>query len=401
MNISLATPASATNEMLLQPIDPISAVGAYLRYDPLYDRIAQARLTEDASLPQGVWQRPTQQADWRLVEELCSEALVHRTKDLQIALWLTEAWLHLEGLAGYSRGANLILDLHHCFLDTMHPAPEFAEGAGPYELSLPLRATDPSVEQRANLIRWLNEKLSLQVKLLPLSSPSAASGVTSFSLADLEGVLYQEQIQRRQNPNPSSSGTNAFERSLALTPPDLLTDTWTELQQAIDITNHLDDYFDICYGSANGGLLALKGVLDHMALAIAPALPEEEQMQNSNAEDEDEIGIAGLEPGSSVARLTSESAAVPRATSHLSDTRCACTPIQSRDDAYSRLAEISEFLRKLEPHSPVPYLLQRAIAWGGLNFSELLPELLRDQAALQEVGDLLRLSGSNGNLTNK
>jgi type VI secretion system protein ImpA len=401
MNISLATPASATNEILLQPIDPISAVGTYLRYDPLYDRIAQARLTEDASLPQGVWQRPTQQADWRLVEELCTEALVHRTKDLQIALWLTEAWLHLEGLAGYSRGANLILELHHCFVDTMHPAPELAEGAGPYEFSLPLSAIDPSVEQRANLIRWLNEKLSLQVKLLPVTSPSAASGVTSFSLADLEGVLYQEQILRRQGPNPSSSGVNVFERSLALTPPALLANTWTELQEAIDITNQLDDYFDICYGSANGGLLALKGVLDRMALAIAPVLPEEEQMQNSNAENEGDIGIAGFEPGSSVAQLTYEPAAVPRAAAHLSDAHCAYTPIQSRDDAYSRLAKISEFLRELEPHSPVPYLLQRAIAWGGLNFSELLPELLRDQAALQEVGDLLRLRGSNGNLTNK
>jgi type VI secretion system protein ImpA len=399
--MSPATTVSATTEMLLQPIDPISPVGAYLRYDPLYDRIAQARLTEDASLPQGVWQRPTQQADWRLVEELCTEALVHRTKDLQIALWLTEAWLHLEGLAGYSLGANLILELHHYFAGTMHPAPELAAEAAPYVLSLPLSAVEPSVEQRTNLIRWLNEKLSLQVKLLPLTSPNAASGAIPFSLADLEGALYQDQIQRRQGSNPPSSGMSAFERSLALTPPDLLTHIWTELQKAIDITNQLDDYFDVCYGAANGGLLALKEVLDRMALAISPALPEEEQMQDTNAEDVDEIDMASSETVSSIARLTYECSTVQRATSHLSDAQDACTPIQSRADAYSRLAEVSEFLRQLEPHSPVPYLLQRAIAWGGLNFSELLPELLRNQAALQEVGDLLRLSGSNGNLTNK
>jgi type VI secretion system protein ImpA len=401
MNISLATPVSGTNEMLLQPIDPMSPAGTYLRYDSLYDRIAQARLTEDASLPQGVWQRQTQQADWRLVEELCTEVLVHRTKDLQIAVWLTEAWLHLEGLAGYSRGATLILELHHCFVDTMYPAPELAERDVSYEIPLPLNAADPSVEQRANLIRWLNEKLSWQIKLLPLTSPSAVSGVTSFSLADLEGALYQDQIQRRQGSNPTSSSANAFERSLALTSLDFLTNTWTELQNAVGITNELDDYFDICYGSANGGLLTLKGVLDRMTLAIAPALPKEDQMQNSNADNEDDIGIAGFEPGSSIAELTYGPASVPRATSHLAGAHCACTPIQSRDDAYSRLAQISEFLRKLEPHSPVPYLLQRAIAWGGLNFSELLPELLRDQVAIQEVGDLLRLSGSNGNLTNK
>jgi type VI secretion system protein ImpA len=401
MNISPASPISSTNEMFLQPIDPTLPVGTYLRYDPLYDRIAQARLSEDASLPQGVWQRPTLQADWRLVEELCTEALIHRTKDLQIALWLTEAWLHLEGLAGYSRGANLILELHHSFVDTMHPAPELADRVSPHEINFPLRAIDPSVEHRVNLIQWLNEKLSLQVKLLPLSSPSAASGTTSFSLADLEGALYQEQIQRRQGPNPSSSGVTAFERSLELTPPDLLADTWAKLRQAIDITNQLDEYFDICYGSANGGLLALKGILDRMALAIAPALPEEHQIQYPNAENADDIGITVFESGLPSTQLAYEPVTVPLATSHRSDAHCGCTPIQSRDDAYSRLAEISEFLRKLEPHSPVPYLLQRAIAWGGLNFCELLPELLRDQAALREVSDLLRLSGSNGNLANK
>ena len=101
----------ATIDDILQPIDPIAPAGEYLRYDPLYDRIAQARYTEDASLPQGVWQRPTQQADWRLVVELCTEALTQRSKDLQIAIWLMEGWLHLEGLAGeFTTSRDKILD---------------------------------------------------------------------------------------------------------------------------------------------------------------------------------------------------------------------------------------------------------------------------------------------------
>jgi type VI secretion system protein ImpA len=70
MNISLSNLIDTPNETLLQPIDSSSPAGSYLRYDPLYDRIAQARHAEDASLPQGVWQRPTQLADWPLVAEL-------------------------------------------------------------------------------------------------------------------------------------------------------------------------------------------------------------------------------------------------------------------------------------------------------------------------------------------
>jgi hypothetical protein len=52
MNISLSNLIDTPNETLLQPIDPSSPAGSYLRYDPLYDRIAQARHAEDASLPQ-------------------------------------------------------------------------------------------------------------------------------------------------------------------------------------------------------------------------------------------------------------------------------------------------------------------------------------------------------------
>ncbi|MEO8735808.1 MAG: type VI secretion system ImpA family N-terminal domain-containing protein [Edaphobacter sp.] len=395
---------SQSNEALLQPIDSSSPAGDYLRYDPLYDRIAQARHAEDASLPQGVWQRPTQQADWPLVVELCTEALTYRSKDLQIAVWITEAWLHLEGLAGYAKGCNLILNLHQHFAATMHPAPEFPVGIMPDMLTLPLSSADPSVEHRANLIQWLNEKLSLQVKLLPLTLPSAASGVAPFSLADLEAALYQDQLQRRQNSSPMAvTGVNAFERSLALTPLESLVGRWTEVRHAIEATDALDQMFDVCYGKANGGLLKLKDILRRMELAIAPALPDIQESE-MDQEDETDPEMQNHRSNSSLSTMTY----VPTSPSHMTS-RCSDsisvseygTTIQSREDAYTRLAEISEFLSQLEPHSPVPYLLQRAIAWGGMSLSELLPELLQDQVALKEVGILLRLDGSNQILSNK
>jgi type VI secretion system protein ImpA len=400
MNMPLSNPIATIDEML-QPIDQITSAGEYLRYDPLYDRIAQARYTEDASLPQGVWQRPTQQADWRLVVELCTEALTHRSKDLQIAIWLMEAWLHLEGLAGYSRGCNLILGLHQYFAATMHPAPELSTGTASDAITLPLRSTDPSVEHRANLIQWLNEKLSIQVKLLPLTFPSAASGVAAFSLADLEAALHQDQLQRRQSSTPQkTTSVNAFERSLVLTELESLAGMWTELQRAIEITDVLDQMFDDCYGPANGGLLKLKDVLQRMERAIAPALPEEEELGTDREENAD-IRMRDYKPGASLATVTYGSSSNSHMTSNFLDSPSAsgyAAPIQSREDAYARLAEISAFLSQLEPHSPVPYLLQRAIAWGSMSLSELLPELLHDQVALREVGTLLRLDGSNESL---
>jgi predicted component of type VI protein secretion system len=75
--------------------------------------------------------------------------------------------------------------------------------------------------------------------------------------------------------------------------------------------------------------------------------------------------------------------------------------INTREQAYETLARIANFLARIEPHSPVPYLLHRAIAWGGMSLKELLPELLHDQAALKDVGHLLRFDGADAHLIDK
>src|SRR6185437_9090028 len=66
--------------------------------------------------------------------------------------------------------------------------------------------------------------------------------------------------------------------------------------------------------------------------------------------------------------------------------RNAATPfcIADRNHAYRLLDEIAQYLAKAEPHSPTPYLLRRAVAWGGMP----LPELMRE--VVSQEGDLNR-----------
>lgn len=59
-------------------------------------------------------------------------------------------------------------------------------------------------------------------------------------------------------------------------------------------------------------------------------------------------------------------------------------PIRDRAHAYRLLQDIADYLSKHEPHSPTPYLLRRAVAWGGMP----LPDLLRE--VVQQEGDLSR-----------
>jgi type VI secretion system protein ImpA len=68
-------------------------------------------------------------------------------------------------------------------------------------------------------------------------------------------------------------------------------------------------------------------------------------------------------------------------------------PIQTREDAFRRLAEAAEYLRRTEPQSPIPLLIDRAIHWGRMPFHKLLREIVKDNTARGLVRDLLGIVG--------
>ena len=53
----------------------------------------------------------------------------------------------------------------------------------------------------------------------------------------------------------------------------------------------------------------------------------------------------------------------------------------TREDIYRRLGELADQLERMEPHSPVPYLIRRAVEWGMLPFPLLMKELIREDYA--------------------
>ena len=69
-------------------------------------------------------------------------------------------------------------------------------------------------------------------------------------------------------------------------------------------------------------------------------------------------------------------------------------PIRSRADAYARLAEAADYLMHLEPHSPAPYLVQRAVEWGNLNTAELYHEVFVKFAGQLSIFELLGIENT-------
>jgi len=70
--------------------------------------------------------------------------------------------------------------------------------------------------------------------------------------------------------------------------------------------------------------------------------------------------------------------------------------IQSRRDALKRLGDIADFFQKTEPHSPVSYLVQRAVKWGNMPLENWLQDVIKDESILAQLRQTLGFNTGNG-----
>ncbi|EFP95302.1 ImpA family type VI secretion system protein [Vibrio caribbeanicus] len=65
------------------------------------------------------------------------------------------------------------------------------------------------------------------------------------------------------------------------------------------------------------------------------------------------------------------------------------TQLQNRDQAFQQLRHIADFFRDTEPHSPVSFLLERAIRWGYMSLPELIQEMTAgNSTVIQQINQL-------------
>jgi type VI secretion system protein ImpA len=319
-------------EPLLAPVSPDAPAGPSLRYDDVYDRIREARRQEDATLPQGVWQAPVKAADWDAVSTMAAEAL-RQSKDLRIAGWLIEAWTVLHQLAGLDAGLQLLSGLIERFWETAHPE---------------LDASDPVA--RLAPFEWIDDKVAAQLRGVALTRPEGSSHAPQ-TLSDWDVRPGQATTAVRQAQLMSGA---------SMTPPAHFAALRADLARAsarvaaleLQIAERMPEE-PVSFPRLKqtlGKMQALLGRLDGKGAAVTAA-PDE--------------AIAG-EPE-------------PRAP----------RPIQSRAEAYQRLIEGADYLMRTEPHSPTPYLVKRAVAWGDLPLAKLLRELVNTPQDLKAIFALL------------
>jgi type VI secretion system protein ImpA len=64
---------------------------------------------------------------------------------------------------------------------------------------------------------------------------------------------------------------------------------------------------------------------------------------------------------------------------------------RDRAAALRQLADVAAFFRRTEPHSPVAYLVQRAVQWGHMPLEAWLKEVINDGSVLAHVRETLGL----------
>jgi type VI secretion system protein ImpA len=339
-------------EPLLAPIPGPAPGGASLRYERTYDLIREARREDDPSLPQGDWARKLKVADFALVERLCLEALQSRSKDLRIAAWLAEAWARSGGLAGATRGLTLFAAmLERC-----------------WEIAFPSLEEDGE-EARADLISWVDDTLALALRRAPLGGTSQPP----FRLEDWE------RAERGLLTAPGDDGDVLVTLEALRARISLLGEArWREIRVAAD---------DVARAAALVHEVASARMKD------APALRRIRDVSSSVARlARDITGDSEMTTPSEPPPEETPPAAEGSPASGAEDSPRS-GPIRSRAEAYLRLSEAADYLLRTEPHSPVPYLVKRAVGWGNLSLAELLMELVGSPDDLVTIQRLLGMRG--------
>lgn len=342
--------------LLLEPISQNEPCGESLRYSELYDQIREARREDNDKLPQGVWKTELKKADWDQVERLCQEALKNRSKDLQIAAWLMESWMYLEGISGLARGLELILGLSRTFWDTIHP-----------------QINDAGYELRLGPYEWMNLRLSEECQQILISMPSDRS-VLPRRLLDFNEAQRLEllaQINPSQASHQSSESSQTSRNKISLSIERTPTAFYQYMNESCSLSlKFIADLEE-----------ELRFQLEGEAPTFYKLREKIEGIQRFSRHVLDKRGEKKREKKQS----STDVPYVP------SSKKPSFHAIESREQAYGILGEVADYLERIEPHSPTPYLIRRAIIWGGMSLPQVFADTLTNGNDLSLLLDVLNV----------
>lgn len=337
------------SDEILEPIEGENPAGRFLRYDTTdttYSDIKEAR-EEEEDLPQGEWKRERKQADWRRVEELATEALETRTKDLQLAAWLAEALTHRRGFQGLADGLRLLRRLLEDFWEHVHPELE-----------------DGDAEFRATAPAWADRQLSQVVKKIPLTS--YGFDYHAYRMArkvgyeeDAEGDSEKERARQEALAQGKPSAED-FDEAFDGTDKEWYRDLVEGAEAAREELEALAETSQERFGDADPGYRDLREELEDVA-DVARDLFDRKLEEEPDPPEMDPGADGGGSGGESSQEAGGESGGAEPAAAASGGEGAGGL---DADDPGTLVARAARLLRREDPADPGSYLMLRGLRWG-------------------------------------
>lgn len=356
---------------LLAPISTDRPCGDDISFDEVYDRVRDARRADDPTLRQGEWQTELKVADWRVVLKLATDVLSHRSKDLQMAVWLGEALIATEGV----RGASQSLDLLNGLLDTWweHLYPEL---------------DGDDAEERAAKLAWFNIYASDALRRVPLSAGPAPVNLLQWQDSrevDNLARLSQESLTAALDEGRLTG--EAFDKVMLGNSSDVVARMLEDSDRAMAAFDAFKATADARLGRASPSLSALEEALKRIRQIVLHTA----QAKGMGATVPTTASVLSTASPASPASRSGSSAPAAALVGPALD--LSGSGAASKEAALRTITDIAAFFRRTEPHNPVAFMLDKAVAWANTPLDAWLVEVVKDSSVLSSIRDRVGING--------
>jgi type VI secretion system protein ImpA len=186
----------------------------------------------------------------------------------------------------------------------------------------------------------------------------------AYSTVDFEGARRRSAAGDADTP-PRLADMEAAKRA---TSPAFAARFNADAQYCLDALARLEQVADARLGQDSPGFAAAREAVEAM-LHVMPATAPTPAPVQAQAE----------------APAVADAPVAPAATA----------PIRTRAQAIAQLRALAQFFRETEPHSPVSYFAEKAAAAGEQDLHTWLKSVIKDQASLAHIEEMLGVPPSN------
>ena len=384
---------------LLKPISPESRVGIYLKSDrSVYRNLrnmfnaAQSSFrrlieTPDSSEDETLFEE--NQNNWQQLSDTCWQTLTQTSKDIEVyCWWLMSLAFQRDSISQIASGLETLVPFVDSFWPDVHPR-------------LPDdKLKTSSAEEQAKEIAELQLRPFIQ-----LVGESNNSGLLYMPLqmllliGDIDHSAYLSATKSGKLPALKAKAQQAFSGVKNET-----SSTIKALGLALSSVEQLDLWLGKKCGDLGVPLIScrfLKGNINDCLEAIKFLVGSNYAVWPLAGDPTDNQNDTAVAVAKNANPLEQSPEAVIRTGSVATQRALIMANEQgfNRDQAFLELRKLANYFHKAEPHSPVSFLLEKAIRWGYMSLPELMQELVAgNDKVLNQIAVVTGMDGEKADL---